>query len=322
MSTVVRVNCPACAAECIEQEVNCWKCGSLLRPLPPRPAGPAAENKAPEPDRTPRLWAAWRKSKSAAKPEPPKNPITFDGLFAERQQVEDEQASQVPQEPAPSPGTRTVTLMTGEVVEMPPDEAEAHALFGAPPAPAPNAPAASIGSTEIEKPKDEKPLLTLTFCRHCGYDNAEGAKECAKCKRPLDVVESLPELAPVPRQWGFDVLGGLWCVLGLAAIFSGWFLLRSDPGKTSWADYFWTGVVACAPGVLIFMRHVFCKVLFWVMTLGSIMVWSVIGTVWILGHLYVSDNGQIGLIWVAILSALSVISFFTVRFNDEFDYSF
>jgi hypothetical protein len=60
--------------------------------------------------------------------------------------------------------------------------------------------------------------------------------------------------------------------------------------------------------------------LFWVMTLGSIMVWSVIFVVWMTGHLQVSDKGEVGLTWTFALSCLSAISFFLVRTNDAFDY--
>ncbi|HET7854466.1 MAG TPA: hypothetical protein VFM04_08415, partial [Candidatus Methylomirabilis sp.] len=77
-----------------------------------------------------------------------------------------------------------------------------------------------------------------------------------------------------------------------------------------------------APGILIFMRHVFCKVLFWVMTLGSILVWAVIGFIWYFVGIYISDNTQVGLIWLAVLSGLSFVSWLTVRLNDEFDFSF
>ena len=79
-------------------------------------------------------------------------------------------------------------------------------------------------------------------------------------------------------------------------------------------------VMAIAPGVLVIMRHHFCRMLFWVMTLGSILVWSVIFVVWITGHLHVSDKGQVGLSWLFAFSCLSAISFALVRTNDAFDY--
>ncbi len=57
------------------------------------------------------------------------------------------------------------------------------------------------------------------------------------------------------------------------------------------------------------------------MTLLSLLAWSVIFIVWVTGHLFVTDNGQVGLIWLACLSGLSAISYFTVRTNDAFDMS-
>jgi len=77
--------------------------------------------------------------------------------------------------------------------------------------------------------------------------------------------------------------------------------------------------VVLAPGVMIFMRMFFCKMLFWAMTLLSALVWSVLFVVWIFGFLFVSDALQIGLIWLAVTSGLSVFSWLTVRHNDAFD---
>lgn len=169
-------------------------------------------------------------------------------------------------------------------------------------------------------------VMVLTFCKACGFQNAEGARECAKCGKPLEVVSAsaAPVMEALPRAWGFDLLGVAWIALGFAAVYCGQFLVKTDPNHpgVTWADYFWTGVVVCAPGILIFMRHVFCKVLFWAMTLGSIMVWSVIGFIWLFVGLRVSDNGQIGLVWLALLSGLSVVSYATVRMNDAFDFTF
>ncbi len=223
-------------------------------------------------------------------------PITFTGPTA----------AQLP------PQKRTMVTLTGEVVEL--DE------------PAPNANgtcvAASIGGETIAAEPNPN-VMVLTFCKNCGFQNEEGVKTCQRCRLPLEVVlEPLNDIAMPARAWGFDVLGVMWILLGFAAMFSKQFLLHVDPQHpNTWADYFWTGVVVCIPGFLIFMRHVFCKVLFWVMTLGSLLVWLVIGTIWILGHLYVSDNGQVGLTWLACFSALSAVSYFTVRTNDAFDFS-
>jgi hypothetical protein len=298
---------------CIEQEAICWQCGKRLRELPikqnghPVDAAPAAEEKKPE--RRP----FWQRSK----PPPPKAPlaeppITFTGMFAETEP-----------DPAPvpepeKPRTKTLTTLTGEVVDVPDDApSDAEQTTEMPAA------AATIGSAQVAA-EPESPVFVLTFCKVCGYQNPEGINECVKCKSMLEVVhEPLRDVEPLPRAWIFDALGVFWIVLGFAAIFSGWFLLKADSSQhgQSWADYFWTGVVACAPGILIFMRHVFCKILFWVMTLASILVWAVIGTVWILGHLWISDNGQVGLTWLFVLSLLSAISYYTVRVNDAFDYT-
>jgi hypothetical protein len=46
----------------------------------------------------------------------------------------------------------------------------------------------------------------------------------------------------------------------------------------------------------------------------------VIGFIWILGHLRVSDNGQVGLAWLGALSLLSAFSYFVVRQNEEFEF--
>lgn len=212
---------------------------------------------------------------------------------------------------APDPATRTATTLTGEVVEVPTSPAQEPTQLIA----------ATIGEAQIEAPTEQ--VMYLTFCKVCGLQNEEGAMECRKCKTPLEVVAlgSVPEVEPLPRNWSFDVLGVVWIVLGLAAIYCGWFLVKADPSHpgATWSDYFWTGAVACAPGILIFLRHPFCRLMFWTMTLVSVLVWLVLGIVWILGHLQVSDNGQIGLSWLAVLSGLAIFSFFIVRQNDAFD---
>ena len=54
------------------------------------------------------------------------------------------------------------------------------------------------------------------------------------------------------------------------------------------------------------------------MTFASILIWAIIGFIWmVLGEMHVTDNGQIGLIWLAVLSALSALSYLTVRTNDK-----
>lgn len=208
---------------------------------------------------------------------------------------------------------RRATLLTQETVKI----SEAAASDRQPEA------AATIGDITISAgPKIH--LMRLTFCKGCGQQNDEEAVECRKCGAPLEVIEAdrVPDIVPVPRTVAFDVLGGVWCALGLAAIYCGQFLVKADPQHpgTTWADYFWTGMVACAPGILIFMRHYFCKFLFWVMTLVSLLVWSVLGFFWLFIGLHISENGKVGLTWLALLSGLSVFSYYVVRQNDEFDF--
>ena len=93
-------------------------------------------------------------------------------------------------------------------------------------------------------PESAPIVMRLTFCKACGQQNDEEATECRKCGKPLEVVPlgSVPEVKPPPRSWGFDVLGSVWIVLGLAALFAGEFLIKTDP-KQSYAsigDYMWT----------------------------------------------------------------------------------
>ena len=113
-------------------------------------------------------------------------------------------------------------------------------------------------------------------------------------------------------------------ILGVIAVYAGQFLIKADSNQKgiAIADYLWTGFVVCAPGILIFLRHFFCKLLFWVLTLGSALVWSVIGFIWIIGKLAVSDNNQVTLIWLSVLSGLSLVSWYVVRSNDTFDAGF
>lgn len=218
-------------------------------------------------------------------------PIKFDGLI--------QLADSAPQ---------TMTTLTGETVEVD--------------SPSTSQPAATIGDTRLIA-QPEEPVMVLSFCRACGFQNEEGVRECVKCKNLLEVIKSSEwkEMEALPRAWGFDVLGLAWIVLGVAAIFAGQFLLQATPGKTTWADYFWTGIVVCAPGIMIFMRHVACKIIFWAMTFASILVWLVIGFIWQFVGLQLTPNSEVGLSWLALLSALSAISYFTVRTNDAFDWS-
>ncbi len=215
---------------------------------------------------------------------------------------------------APNPPTVLKTTLTGEVVEVPD--------FSAMPATAqtPKPPEAPSALSDASAPE---PVFRMTYCRTCGIQNDEGAVECRKCHQPLPVLTGPPpDLTPLRRSWGFDVLGLAWIALGASAVYCGRFLIKADPAHpgVTWADYFWTGVVVCAPGVMIFLRHYFCKFLFWLLTFGSMMVWSVIGFLWLYVGLHVSDNGRVGLMWLAALSLLSGISFLTVRLNDEFDF--
>ena len=301
----------------MEQEAICWQCGKRLREPAARPetiaAGGESRAETVKPER-PRFFRS-RAKPAPATPEPTEPPLTFTGLVSP-DAGRDAPPPAEPQEPAAAPLTQTMTTLTGEVVEVPiaPD-----------PPPAPPSPATGQIAGQALAQEVAGAGFTLTFCKNCGYQNEEGIRECAKCGKLLEVLDAPPgEIVALPRAWGFDVLGVAWIILGFGAIFSGWFLLKADPahpGQT-WADYFWTGIVACAPGILIFMRHVFCKVLFWVMTLLSIMVWAVIGFLWLYVGIHITENAQIGLTWLAALTCLTAVSYFTVRTNDAFDFTF
>ncbi len=174
--------------------------------------------------------------------------------------------------------------------------------------------AQSIESTE--------PVMRLTFCKYCGYQNLEGDTECRKCHKELEWVSAKTQtiVEPIKRFWGIDVLGSIWIILGFAAVYSRIFLIHTSPGQPAeLSDYLWTGVIVCIPGALIFARHYFSRFLFWVMSLVSLFVWFVIFIVWIMGHLFVSLNLQVGLIWLSIFSILTIFSFYVVRENDEFN---
>lgn len=327
MSTVSRITCPKCSTRCMEGEANCWQCGHRLT-APASEATPAETTASAAP--------AAPEEQPATKPAPKPSGGLFNGLLSRNKPPE---APPQPEKPLidfePGAGssdqpTRQMRMtLDGEMVEVE-DTPLSTATLNAAGLDTPTANAgsdgpiaATIGDTTIEG--EATPIMYMTYCKICGHENVEGAKECFKCKSPLELVPlgGIPDIEPLPRAWGFDVLGVVWVVLGLAAIFCNQFLLRTNASAqhAGWADYFWTGVVACAPGFFIFSRFHFCKLLFWVLTLGSALVWSVIGVVWILGHLFVSDSMQVGLIWLSLFSGLSVISYLTVRLNDAFDYA-
>ena len=296
----------------MEQENNCWQCGKPLRTPPPPPPPdeviPPDPTPAPAPS-APRLQLFRRKKKPPEKkPVVLEDVLKLDDLYTTRISPE---SSKDESEPAAecktAPIKKTITTLTGELVEVEEQPAQT---------------AATIGEAEIEA-KPEGPIFIISFCRNCGFQNPEGIRECQKCRNKLEIVhEPPPELDPLPRAWGFDALGVAWIILGFAAMYSGIFLIKTDDRMgTTLSDYFWTLVVAAAPGILIFMRHVFCKVLFWVMSFVSLMIWLVIGFIWVYVGLQLSQNGEIGLTWFAVFSALSFVSWVTVRVNDEFDYS-
>ena len=249
------------------------------------------------------------------KPKQPEKPpvslddvLKLDDLYASSNRTDSTtEELEAEAESEPHPIKKTVTTLTGEVVEVEEQSAQT---------------AATIGEAEIEA-QPEGPIFIISFCRNCGFQNPEGIRECQKCRNKLEIVnEPPPELAPLPRAWGFDLLGMAWIILGFAAMYSGIFLIRTDHRMgITLSDYFWTLVVAAAPGILIFMRHVFCKVLFWVMSFVSLMIWLVIGFIWQYVGLTLSQNAEIGLTWFAVFSILSFASWVTVRVNDEFDYS-
>lgn len=222
------------------------------------------------------------------------------------------------EEPAPPKTVQKLTL-TGELVEVPEPPPPPPKTSETPSAPGPE----HGGTPEEPGPDQGKPVFRMTYCRDCGVQNEEGATECRRCRRPLPVLtEPPPDLVPLRRSWGFDLLGLAWIGLGFAAVYCGRFLIKAHPERpgATLSDYLWTGAVVCAPGILIIMRHYFCRMLFWLMTVGSLMVWSVLGFLWLYVGLHVTDNGRVGLAWLAALSVLSVLSYITVRLNDEFDF--
>src|SRR5438876_2836981 len=117
LSTISRISCPKCGTDCMEQEVTCWQCGSALRP---RPEQPRIEEELPEStEAVPSVWSKlWRRP-----PPAPPRIINAEDLI----QFEGSAAPEPHQEPAPESAqtqtsTRTATLLTGEVVEIPVEE--------------------------------------------------------------------------------------------------------------------------------------------------------------------------------------------------------
>lgn len=334
MTEITRITCPHCGAQCFKKDILCWQCHHKLSTDPAERT--AGNNTAyiqfgdtPPADSFPILTD--ETSGSGASASSYTTPlIQFDQ--DESRPVRSVQNASVLEEcPLSShdnpSSPRMAKTLTGEWVEIEDPSPEPSPILRASAQTSDTASdrplAAQIGGSQIEAVPTEK-VLRLTFCKNCGHQNDEEAVECRKCKKPLEVVAAgtVKEIEKPPRTWGFDILGLAWIVLGFSAVYCGQFLLKTDVNRTgyTWADYFWTGMVVCVPGIFIFMRHYFCKLLFWVMTFGSVLVWSVIGVVWILGHLRVSDNDQVALIWLAMLSGLSLISWITVRLNDEFDF--
>ncbi len=288
----LRIECPKCKALCLVKEKNCWQCHSPLH------AKPEEADTA-------------KKGFNDVEIKP--------GLirFGDDPEPEPEPVCEAPP-PTPAPGKRFRVTMTGETIEEDIPGSELH-----PSHIVETIVAGKIGDTEIVAELGAE-VMVLSFCKHCGHSNPEGLRDCEKCGRKLDVVAagSVGDIEPLPRAWSYDVLGLCWIILGFSAVYAGQFLLTpSKSNKVSISDYLWTGFVVLAPGVLIFMRHYFVKPMFWVMTLGSAMVWSVIGFLWWMGKLYVSDNMQVTLTWLALLSGLSLVSWFIVRTNDAFDMS-
>ncbi len=288
----IRIECPQCKALCLAKESNCWQCHSPLHITPEE--ADTANKGFNDVEIKPGLI------RFGDDPEPEVAPVYE------------------PPEPTPAPGKRIRVTMSGETIEEDIPDSELTSSAGVE-----TIVAGKIGNTEIHAELGAE-IMVLSFCKHCGHSNPEGLKECEKCGRKLDIVAagSVGEIEPLPRAWSYDVLGLCWIVLGFSAVYAGQFLLKPNTAnKVSISDYLWTGFVVLAPGVLIFMRHYFVKVLFWVMTLGSALVWGVIGFLWWLGKLYVSDNMQVTLIWLAVLSGLSLVSWIIVRVNDAFDMS-
>jgi uncharacterized OB-fold protein len=339
VAEIARISCPHCGAPCFQRDLLCWQCH---RKLHEEEAEKSASGNtsliqfgdAPSDDSFP-ILPDDHPSKGSPSPSITSPLIQFEGEENPPARSSQEAATQEaavveasPLSPSDNPTSHKMAqTLTGEWVEIEEPSTKPSPILRATAQPSESASssmvAAQIGGEQIEVNPSEQ-VLRLTFCKNCGHQNDEEAVECRKCKTPLEVVSasSIKEIEAPPRAWGFDLLGLAWIVLGFSAVYCGQFLLKTDVSRMgyTWADYFWTGLVVCVPGIFIFMRHYFSKILFWVMTFGSVLVWSVIGIIWILGHLRVSDNDQVALIWLALLSTLSLISWITVRQNDDFDF--
>lgn len=308
-----RIECPGCGCLCLRGETVCWRCGADL-------AAGAAKDAPEEIDFSDR---------STSQPVGPSLIAHPQSDAPATEQLRDFSAESAPGEGAhgqANTAPRTITTLTGEVVELPRTSDDGQSEHEPVPdlsyltrptllAPPPEQP------QEGGEP-EAKQVLRITFCKTCGIQNEETAVACRKCRQPLEVIaEPLPDIKPLRRSWGFDLLGVAWLVLGVAAAYCGRFMIKADPAHPgiTWGDYFWTGAVVCAPGVLIFIRHWFCRFMFWAMTFAAAMIWAVIGFIWLYVGLHVDDNGRVGLMWFAALSLLSLLSWATVRLNDEFD---
>src|SRR5258706_7852202 len=130
LSTVVRIICPECGTEAIDPEANCWQCGSFMKPRPPKETSEQPEQQIEK------FPFSKRKKKAPDAPAAAvEDAIKFDGLTAADLQIEPPTVDSPPE----SNETQFVTLMTGEIVEVPVDPAPANS--GA-------ATAATIGDAE------------------------------------------------------------------------------------------------------------------------------------------------------------------------------
>lgn len=297
----------------MERESVCWQCGGSLK------------------------QAAQEPTLAFPLPAPPAPDLTGEHSFdfgAHAKAVADELKAKQDAEAAarrPRGIKRLPMLLNGDPADHAADEVEVAAAQGyVSPAEATRAAdpnktqiiAGTVGDTQIVADTSQQ-VMYLTYCKKCATQNEEGVTECKRCGAELEVVavDSVKEIVMPPRAWGFDVLGVGWIALGIAAIVCGQFLVKADPKHpgVTWTDYLWTGAVVCIPGVLIFMRHYFCKLMFWVMTLLSLLTWPLVGLIWYTGHLRISENTALGLYWLGGLSGLSLFSYFVVRTNDAFD---
>jgi ribosomal protein L40E len=290
--------CPLCGSKCDTKERICWKCGSSLE------GQPVLKNKSED-----------------------KSSINTSLIH-----FEEENAEIISITPTQEEDSGIAPLPTGDFSYDPHSqlklEKEAKPLpaskissANTPERAAPKI-VAEIGGEAI-KARDSQPLMRLTFCKHCGFQNEEGDAECRKCSKPLEIVPigSIEEKIKPSRNWFIDLLAAIWIIVGVSAVLSRIFLIKTNTGNASitLSDFMWTGIVASIPGILVFLRHFFCRLLFWTMSIVALLVWSVVFILWFTGHLLLSDNGRIGLGWIAVTTALTLISYFVVRQNDAFD---